>query len=156
MKTEPIKTKDYFTLSWSAYFAEYNWDYIIVRDREPWEVYYRQAPGGGPIRFQEGDGITINKSSGWKPVEMDTVKLKTYMLTRAKPETWKNVSRKFYATHDVAMICDGATLSIAFTKPNGKIREVGYLLGEFPEEWHPSYQKACRLMRYLLRNGKKE
>lgn len=50
------------------------------------------------------------------------------------------------------MICDGASLSIEFTKPNGKIKELYYEMDTFPEEWHPSYQKARRLMRYLERH----
>lgn len=155
METEKIKSKDYFILRWHAYFADYNWDYIILRDKDPWEVYYRQMPGGMPINPFEGDGFEIKKEWGWHPVEMDTAKLKKYMLTRAKPETWKNVTRKFYENHQVGGICDGPTLSITFIKPNGRKKEMGYLLYEFPEEWHPSYQRACRLMRYLQRYGKK-
>jgi len=155
MEKQQFKTKDYFTLSWHAYFADYNWSYIILRDKDPWEVYYRQTPGGAPVYAPEGFGLNINGEWGWQRVEMETEKLKKYIVSRAKPETWKRVSRKFYATHDVGCICDGPTLSIEFIKPNGRKKELGYQLYEFPEEWHPSYQKACRLMRYLQRYGKK-
>ncbi len=148
-------SKDYLSLEWSAYFASYHWDYIILRDKDPWEVYYRKLSFGMPTIPPEAALTHINDTWGWEPVKMDVSKLEKYLKTRAKPETWKNITRRFYETHDVMGICDGPCLSIEFIKPNGRKKEVGYLLHEFPEEWHPSYQKACRLMRYLQRYGKR-
>lgn len=77
--------------------------------------------------------------------------MENYFERYAKPETWKAVSKKFYETHQVHGIMDGASLSVEFTMPSGKVKELHYFMDEFPEAWHPSYQKACRLLRYLKR-----
>lgn len=140
-------------MGWHAYFADRVYDFMVLRDRNPWELYYREGEMPMPIYgFPPIKGmVTIGEEEGWLPVETDGRKLQNYFKRYAKPETWKKVSRKFYETHETAMICDGPSLDIRFTNSSGKIKEMGYALNEFPEAWHPSYQKACRLMRYLER-----
>lgn len=151
METKKITTKDYFLIGWHAYFADTVWDFMVLRDRSPWELYYREGPMPLPF-FQEMPGtITIGGNRGWVKLNIDGGKLKNYFERYAKPETWEEVSERFLETHDVAMICDGATLSVEFTRPNGKIKELSYDMDSFPEAWHPSYQKAMRLLRYLKR-----
>ena len=125
---------------------------MVLRDRNPWGLYYREGSMPLPFFQQVPNTITIGKEHGWIKLDIDPNKLKNYFERYAKPETWKKVNKKFRETHQVAMICDGASLSIEFTKPNGKIKELYYEMDTFPEEWHPSYQKACRLMRYLERH----
>lgn len=139
-------------IGWHAYFADSIWDFMVLRDRDPWQLYYRESAGPiMDIRHKPGS-VQIGEESGWMPVEIDGRKLKNYFERYAKPETWKKVSEKFYETHQVGRICDGASLCIEFIKPNGKVKEMHYFMHEFPEDWHPSYQKACRLLRYLERH----
>jgi hypothetical protein len=153
METRKIETTDYLMIGWHAYFADKVYDFMVLRDRDPWEVYYREGQMPFPDwNFEEMAGtVTIGEERGWMPVDIDGNKLKNYFKRYANPETWQKVNRKFHETHEVAAICDGPSLTVEFTKPNGKVREMGYQMHEFPEEWHPSYQKACRLLRYLER-----
>lgn len=149
MKTEKIETKDYFLIGWHAYFADKVWDFLILRDQQPWKVYYREAQMPGPYGRIAVETLEIVDGFGWIPIEMDGEKIENYFKRYAKPESWKKVTEKFNETHDVAFICDGAGMHIEFTKPNGKKKELCYFMNCFPEEWHPSYQKASRLFRYL-------
>ena len=153
MKATKITTTDYFMIGWRAYFADKVWDFMVLRDRDPWQVFYREAQM--PMMYlPETPGlIKIGEEAGWVPVKIDGKKVENYFKRYAKPDTWSKVSTKFYETHKVACICDGPTLSVDFTKSNGTIKHLVYLMHEFPEEWHPSYQKACRLMRYLERQA---
>ncbi len=145
-------------IGWHAYHADTVWDFMILKDRNPWELYYRESELPGMFLPEMPDTLTIGDTPGWKKVDVDAHKLKNYFERYAKPDTWVEVSEEFNETHDVVFICDGASLMVEFTEPNGKIKELHYFMDTFPEEWHPSYQKACRLLRYLERQvgaGKK-
>ncbi len=152
METRKIDTTDYFMIGWQAYFADNIWDFMVLRDKDPWELYYRESQGPFMYVFDKANTIQIGDEPGWVQVDIEGNKLKNYFEHYAKPETWKHVSKKFYEIHQIGGICDGASLSIEFKKPNGKVKEMHYFMDEFPEEWHPSYQKASRLLRYLERH----
>jgi hypothetical protein len=153
MKTEKIETKDYFMIGWHAYFADKVWDFMIVKDQSPWRVFYREAQMPGPYHNFIPNSFEIADTEGWVPIDLEGGKIENYFKRYAKPESWQKVTQKFRDKHDVGFMCDGPGMHIEFIKPNGKKKELYYEMHCFPEEWHPSYQKAMRMLRYLEKHA---
>jgi len=153
MKKKNITSKDWFKIGESAYFADTCTDYLIVRDQSPWKVYLRKAQMPLMITCPLEDGFDFAGIAGWVSTDIDGKRMERYMKSYARPETWEEVSEQFMATHEVHMMLDGQCLSSENKQPGLRKKNIGYMMHAFPENWHRSYQRACRLLRYLEKHA---
>jgi hypothetical protein len=149
MKNKRIVSGDWFQIGWGAYFADKCCDFLIVRDCAPWRVYYREVDMPTMYCPPTAGTFSFDGENGWTLTDIEGKRVERYFRRCAKPETWEEVSQAFMATHDVHPICDGASIKIINKLPNTRRKRLGYMMHSFPDAWHPSYQKACRLLRFL-------
>lgn len=152
-----MKAKNYFTINTGAYFASENPEYLIIQENAEWKVYLSNHFCG---RSFNGDLVELETdaygTTWWTPVEIDAAKLKRYMQRNAKPEKWRNWSTAFKEKHATDCVMDGPHLAAKWVVDGKKKMEVHYYGFLESENQHPHYHSACKLLRYLQRNGKFE
>lgn len=150
-----MKAQNYFAIDTGAYFASEKPNYVIIQDTDDWKVYY----SGHYIMSSEFSGelseLEPNEygPSQWVPVEIDIEKLKKYFARNAKPEKWRNFTKAFEKKHQPRNMCDGPHVGATWMIEGKKTMNVWFYGFLDSEDLHPHYQQACRMLRYLNRNG---